>query len=254
MDLVWFLVRMSDLEPERADGHLATNYTHPCTVSRQHGRGLCGRRETCAFVSVWIALFLLGCYHGVNPGMGWLFAVALGLQERKAAAVFRALVPIAAGHVLSVAIVVGIALWAAVLFPHVIVHRVAAAVLLGFGAYRLLRLRHPRWVGMRVGFWGLMLWGFVMSSAHGAGLMLLPFVTANSGGMADMPMGQGRATPALGVLMLGMHTLGYFVAMALVAFVVYAYFGVSFLRSAWLNVDLLWAIALFITGIVALLT
>ena len=209
--------------------------------------------RTCAFVSVWIALFLLGCYHGINPAMGWLFAVALGLQERKTAAVFRALIPIAVGHVLSVALIVGLALWAATVFPHALVHRVAGAVLLAFGAYRLIRLRHPRWVGMRVGFWGLLLWGFLMSSAHGAGLMLLPFVTAVPPGMSDMAA-RVPATAAIGWLMIGDHTLGYFFAMAFVAFVVYAYLGVSFLRTAWLNVDFVWTIALFITGIVALLT
>jgi hypothetical protein len=205
---------------------------------------------------VWVALFFLGCYHGINPGMGWLFAVALGLQERKTSAVFRAVLPIAIGHVISVAIVVGLALWAVGLFPHAVVHRVAAAVLLGFGAYRLLRLRHPRWVGMRVGFWGLAFWGFLMATAHGAGLMLLPFVTAQSAGMMPMPMPMPSVATAaqIGWLMIGMHTLGYLTAMALVAFVVYRYVGVSFLRSAWLNVDFVWAIALFIAGIIALLT
>ncbi len=204
---------------------------------------------------VWVALFLLGCYHGINPGMGWLFAVALGLQERKTSAVFRAVIPIAIGHVISVAIVVGLTLWAAAALPHAVVHRAAAAVLFAFGAYRLLRLRHPRWVGMRVGFWGLALWGFLMASAHGAGLMLLPFVTMQDSGM-NMPVYTAAPGSAAltGCLMIGMHTFGYFAAMASVAFVVYAYVGVSFLRSAWLNVDLVWAVALFVTGIVALLT
>jgi hypothetical protein len=128
-------------------------------------------------------------------------------------------------------------------------------VLLAFGAYRLIRLRHPRWVGMRVGFWGLTLWGFLMSSAHGAGLMLLPFVTASTDGMPGMPIFRTATRAALqGWLMIGVHTLGYLFAMTLVAFFVYAYFGVSFLRSAWLNVDLIWAIALILTGFIALLT
>jgi len=202
---------------------------------------------------VWVALFLLGCYHGINPAMGWLFAVALGLQERKTAAVFRAIIPIAAGHILSVAIVVGLGLWAAALLPHAAVHRAAATVLVGFGAYRLIRLRHPRWVGMRVGYWGLMLWGFLMASAHGAGLMLLPFVTAQQT-MTDMPMHASGVNAIYGWLMISVHTLGYFFAMTLVAFLVYKYVGVSFLRSAWLNVDLIWSIALLLTGIIALLT
>ena len=205
---------------------------------------------------LWIALFFLGCYHGINPGMGWLFAVALGLQERSRAAVLRAVIPIAAGHILSVAIVVGLGLWAATLLPHTAVHRAAAILLLAFGAYRLIRLRHPRWVGMRVGFWGLTLWGFLMATAHGAGLMLLPFVTAQGSGMTGMPMHatvMANAASA-GWLMIGVHTLGYFLTMTFVAVIVYTYFGVSFLRNAWLNVDLIWAIVLCITGLIALLT
>jgi hypothetical protein len=204
---------------------------------------------------VWIALFFLGCYHGINPGMGWLFAVALGLQEHSTTAVFRAIAPIAIGHVLSVAIVVGLGLWAAAEFPHAAVHRAAGVLLLAFGLYRVLRLRHPRWVGMRVGFWGLTLWGFLMASAHGAGLMLLPFVTPRDATMSNMAMPTAaNASLLTGWLMIGVHTLGYLFAMGVVAFVVYKFLGVSFLRSAWLNVDLIWAIALFITGVIALLT
>ena len=183
----------------------------------------------------WTAIFLLGCYHGINPGMGWLFAVALGLQERRIAAVFRAIVPLALGHVASVAIVVLLAVIAAHELPQLALHRATAAILFAFGAYRLIRVRHPRWVGMRVGFWGLTLWGFLMSTAHGAGLMLVPFVTT-----------------VAGWLMVGVHTLGYLVTMSAVAVLVYAKLGVSFLRSAWFNVDIVWAVALIVTGIVAL--
>jgi uncharacterized membrane protein (UPF0136 family) len=202
----------------------------------------------------WLVLFLLGCYHGINPGMGWLFAVALGLQERSTAAVLRAIVPLGIGHVASVAIVVLVAVSAAVEFPHVVVHTVAAAILIAFGAYRLFRTRHPRWVGMRVGFWGLATWGFLMSTAHGAGLMLVPFVTAR-----PMPMRSPMSMPltpafANGWQMIGVHTFGYLVAMTAVALVVYRSVGVSFLRKAWINLDLLWAAVLFATGIIALLT
>lgn len=189
----------------------------------------------------WTALFLLGCYHGLNPGMGWLFAVALGLQERRIAAVLRAIVPLALGHIASVAAIVLLAVVVAVELPRSIVHWVSAGVLLAFGAYRLIRVRHPRWVGMRVGFWGLLLWGFLMSSAHGAGLMLVPFVAAAPSG-----------TPyASGAAMIAVHTLGYLATMTAIALVVYAKVGVSFLRTAWLNVDVIWAIALIVTGIIA---
>jgi hypothetical protein len=207
---------------------------------------------------VWLWLFLLGAYHGVNPGMGWLFAVALGLQERSARAVLRAIVPLTLGHVASVSIVVLLAVLAALTFPHAIVHRAAAGLLLAFGVYRLVRARHPRWVGMRVGFWGLALWGLLMSSAHGAGLMLLPFVTGSRAMLQDaMPMpaaGGIHGAYALGWLMVGVHTLGYVVPMTAVALVIYQKVGVSFLRTAWFNVDLVWAIALLVSGIITLLT
>jgi hypothetical protein len=208
---------------------------------------------------VWLALFLLGCYHGINPGMGWLFAVALGFQERRASAVLRAIVPLALGHLTSVAIVVLIAVAAAGAFPHRIVHDVAAAILLAFGAYRLVRARHPRWVGMRVGFSGLALWGFLMSTAHGAGLMLLPFITANGPSMPSamampMPHALTTSTYAAGWLMVAVHTFGYVLAMTSIALFVYAKVGVRFLRAAWLNVDLFWALALIVTGIIALFT
>ena len=209
----------------------------------------------------WVlpALFLLGCYHGINPGMGWLFAVALGLQEKSTRAVVGAVAPIAIGHVISVAIVVFIALFAALTFPHAIVHRIAAFLLITFGTYRLVRARHPRWVGMRVGFWGLLLWGFLMASAHGAGLMLLPFVTSSSGVPHDEPMSMAMPHPAMhsyagGWVMIAVHTLGYLLTMGAVAVIVYQRFGLSFLRSSWFNVDAVWAIALIITGGIALLT
>ena len=203
----------------------------------------------------WGALFLLGCYHGINPGMGWLFAVALGLQEKSSAAVFRAVIPIALGHVVSVALVVALAVFAAEIFPHAIVHRVAAGVLLAFGAYRLVRSRHPRWVGMRVGFWGLALWGFLMSSAHGAGLMLLPFVTAvHAADSMNMAMPSPPQAAIMGWAMIAVHTVGYCSTMALVAWIVYEKVGVRFLRQAWVNLDLVWAAALLVAGIVSLMT
>jgi hypothetical protein len=208
---------------------------------------------------IWLALFLLGCYHGINPGMGWLFAVALGLQEKSAAAVARAVVPITLGHLVSVAIVVALALSAEVVLPHAVVHRAAAALLLAFGGYKLVRLRHPRWVGMRVGFWGLALWGFLMASAHGAGLMLLPFVTTSARSATPsmaMPMPQIATgpSPLAGVLMVAVHTLGYVVTMLAVALVVYTKLGVGFLRTAWINVDVVWAAALIAAGLIALFT
>jgi hypothetical protein len=192
--------------------------------------------------------------------MGWLFAVGLGFQDRSAAAVVRAIVPLALGHVLSVAIVVLLAMFAAAQLPHRTVHFAAAAVLIGFGAYRLFRARHIRWVGMRVGFWGLTLWGFLMSSAHGAGLMLLPFIMpgrADAASTMAMPMPGVEATHgalAAGWLVVAVHTLGYVVTATAIALIVYMKVGVRFLRTGWVNLDLVWAAALIVTGLIALFT
>ncbi len=122
----------------------------------------------------WLALLGLGAFHGINPGMGWLFAVALGLQEQRRSAVWSALPPIAVGHALSVGLVVALVVVIRASISYEVLRWVAAAVLIGFGIYRLVRTRHPRWVGMRVGFRDLTLWSFLMASAHGAGLMLVP--------------------------------------------------------------------------------
>ena len=207
----------------------------------------------------WLTLFFLGAYHGINPGMGWLFAVALGFQERRMSAVLKAIVPLALGHIVSIALIVLLATVALVALPHRAVHVACAAILLAFGVYRLVRTRHVRWVGMRVGFGGLLLWGFLMSTAHGAGLMLLPFVTATRAVTQPpmhmaMPMPPAHASVAHGLLMVGVHTIGYLLTMTAVALVVYAKIGVQFLRTAWVNVDLIWAIALIITGLIALFT
>jgi hypothetical protein len=190
--------------------------------------------------------------------MGWLFAVGLGFQDRSSTAVLRAIVPLALGHLISVALIVLAAIYAATLFPHRVVHFTAAAVLIGFGVYRLVRARHIRWVGMRVGFWGLTLWGFLMSSAHGAGLMLLPFVTAgraNDGMAMPMPeVPQAHAALLTGWLMVGVHTFGYVLTATAIALLVYTKIGVRFLRTGWVNLDLVWGAALILTGIIALVT
>src|SRR5919206_1235287 len=123
----------------------------------------------------WLTVAALGAYHGVNPAMGWLFAVALGLQERRRAAVLRSLLPIAIGHEASVALVVGLVYVAQIVAAADVLRAVGAVALVAFGIYKLLKPRsHPRWVGMRVSLRDLVVWSFLMSSAHGAGLMLFP--------------------------------------------------------------------------------
>lgn len=199
----------------------------------------------------WVILFLLGCYHGINPGMGWLFAVALGMQEKSSRAVLAAIIPIGIGHAVSIGLVVALAGLAQLHYSHASIKIAAAALLFGFGAYRLIRFRHPRWVGMRVGFWGLALWAFIMAFGHGAGLMLLPIVTSDSA-MPGMTM---PVAPSAGALIgaVAVHTAGYLLVMTAVAFSVYEKFGLTMLRTGWFNLDLVWAVALIITGVVMLL-
>jgi len=210
----------------------------------------------------WLTLFGLGAFHGINPAMGWLFAVGLGLQEQKRAAVLRALPPIVLGHALSIGVIIAAVLLARISVPQLALKIAAAAILFAFGLYRLFRSRHPNWVGMRVGFGDLTLWSFVMASAHGAGLMLVPlFIKTPSQPRA--PHGGAMAlhthathgfefanlsTPALLTSSIAIHTLGYLLVTGLVAIVVYERLGVGILRRAWFNVDVFWMLALMIAG------
>src|SRR5262249_21646669 len=136
----------------------------------------------------WLTLLGLGAYHGINPAMGWLFAVALGMQDRSRRAVMAAIPPIALGHALSIGVVVSLLWLAQRNLPMQAIRYGVAAIIFGFGCYRLVRSRCPTWVGMRVGFRDLTLWSFMMASAHGAGLMLAPIILAGSeeshGGLA----------------------------------------------------------------------
>ena len=205
----------------------------------------------------WTTLFILGAYHGLNPAMGWLFAVALGLQQNDSKAVWKSLLPIAAGHLVAVGLVVALALVAGALLPLSAVRIAVAVLLIGFGVYRLSGKGHPRWGGMKVGSLGLAFWSFLMASAHGAGFMLLPVLLKVSATQA-MHMEHElhvRAMPALGAAWtaITVHTGGYFLAMGAVAWIVYVKFGLSLLRQAWLNVDLIWAVALIATGGLTLL-
>lgn len=211
---------------------------------------------------IWVVLFLLGAYHGLNPAMGWLFAVALGLQEKSGRAVMQSLVPLSAGHLASVAAVVGLAEAVRLTAPVWVVRVTAATVLISFGIYRLLRRRHPRWVGMRVNQRELAMWSFLMSSAHGAGLMLLPFVlTSAQPAMAHSHM---HHMPVSSMTMMsggiaanwwfpvGVHTLGYVLVTASLALVIYYKVGLAVLRRAWFNLDLVWVGALITAGALTL--
>ncbi len=207
----------------------------------------------------WLVLVGLGAFHGINPGMGWLFAVALGLQEKSQRAVRRALLPIALGHAVSIGVVVLVVGLLQAVLPEQVMRYLCAALLGVFGLWRLVRARHPRWVGMRVSFRDLMLWSFLMASAHGAGLMLVPLLLqwpapdASHARLLAALWPQAAATsPALVLAAVSVHTLSLFLVTSAVALLVYEKLGVAFLRHAWFNLDVLWAAALFIAGVMAL--
>ena len=202
----------------------------------------------------WITLIALGAWHGLNPGMGWLFAVSRGLQERSGRAVLGALPPIALGHALAIGAALVIVAIGRASLPLGALRWVTAAVLIGFGASRLFRHRHARWVGMRVGFRDLTLWSFLMATAHGAGLMLVPLFVVD----AARPSCHVDAGVALsGAVDYAAATLAHTAAMlaitAIVALVVYYKLGLALLRRTWFNLDGLWAIALIAAGLFAAL-
>jgi hypothetical protein len=204
----------------------------------------------------WAVLIALGAFHGINPGMGWLFAVALGMQERRRAAVLRALVPLCAGHALAVAFAVGAALAIGFVIPLGRLRWPVAGVLVSLGALRLFRHRHPRWAGMRVSMAGLTMWSFLMATAHGAGIMVVPvFMGMSMSGAGEhahhMPAAGAGAGAAL--FATGLHAVGYLAVTAFVAVLVFEKLGVGILRRAWFNLDLIWSAALVATGTLTLL-
>ena len=216
-----------------------------------------------ATLGPWVALAALGAFHGLNPAMGWLFAVGLGLQNGRRGAVLRALSPIALGHAASIAVVAAAVAAASAVVPARTLGVAGGLAVMAAGVYKLVRgARHPRWVGMRVGFRDLTLWSFLMSSAHGAGLMLVPVLVAPGeppGAPAHahaVPL--AAATAGVGSVLasttavLAVHSGAMLVVMGAVAVAVYDLFGVGFLRRGWINLDVLWATALVAAGALTL--
>jgi hypothetical protein len=214
----------------------------------------------------WIAILLLGVWHGVNPGMGWLFATALGMQEQRGSAVLRALLPLAAGHAIAIAAAVLLALTVGLVLPAAAVQWIVAATLVGLGIARLSSHRHPRYGGMRVNARQLTIWSLLMASAHGAGLMVLPFVLriapghpvaataahARHGAHATGTAALAGTVPPdalAGLTATAVHTVGYLIVTAAIALVVYHKLGLRLLRQIWVNLDLVWGVALIATGI-----
>lgn len=216
-----------------------------------------------ASLGPWLGLAALGVFHGLNPGMGWLFAVALALQRQRPEQLCTATGYIAVGHMLSVAVVLGALALVGAFLPLRWVRIAAGAILLGFGLFRLaLYYRHPRWVGMNVGGRDLIAWSFLMATAHGAGLMLAPVVLSLTGpdaaaGLAgDLGEHGGFLSlsdaPVWWLVGLLMHTVVMLATMLAIAAIVYYRVGLAFLRRGWINLDLLWAGSLVAAGVITL--
>ncbi|MGX4654029.1 hypothetical protein ACWCHM_10060 [Micromonospora sp. SCSIO 07396] len=200
-----------------------------------------------------LAVAALGAFHGLNPAMGWLLAVARGLQERRRAALLAALPPVAAGHLASVAVVAALVCATRSVTASTALTVTGGAVLVGFGLWRLLSRRHFRWAGIRMSTAQVAGWSFLMSSAHGAGLMLLPVLLADppAGGHAGH-LGAAPAGALTGLAAAGAHTVAMLAVASAVALLVYEVLGVGVLRRAWFNVDRLWAGVLVAAGVVTL--
>jgi hypothetical protein len=201
----------------------------------------------------WAGLLALGAFHGVNPGMGWLFAVALGMQERRRAAVYRAMLPLALGHALAIAAAIAVAVTMGAVLPSGALRWLVAGALMVLGTSRFFRHAHPRWVGMQVGMKDLTVWSFLMASAHGAGLMVLPLVLDAAVDPHCAVHGVSRSAPSSALWATFVHSVGYLAVSAGVALLVFEKLGVGLLRKAWLNLDLVWAVALVVTSVVTAL-
>jgi hypothetical protein len=203
------------------------------------------------------ALLLLGAAHGLNPGMGWLFAVALGLQERRRGALWGALPPLAAGHAGAILAALAAAALLGTALPITLVEWIVGVMLIALGGMRSLRHRHPRG-GMRVGPRDLALWSLAMATAHGAGLMVLPLVLAapvssHAAHLDGVAMAGVMGTGGMSAWSAtALHSAGYLAATMLAAVVVYEKLGVGVLRRVWVNVDLVWGVALVVTGVLTL--
>lgn len=224
----------------------------------------------------WISLAFLGAFHGLNPAMGWLFAVALGFQEKRLRAVVNALGPIALGHGLAIAMIAVPFGLLGLVIPQDPLLVIIGLVLLGFAGYKIAtRFRHPRWVGMRVKPHELLLWSFLMATAHGAGLMIVPVLAGMRGdavpsalagsehaehtaGMMHMeetaPHQVSAGGDAFGsaVAAVMLHSAAMLAVTGLIAIIVFRKVGVEVLRRAWINLDLIWVGAFVVTGAVTL--
>jgi hypothetical protein len=210
-------------------------------------------------VGLWLAIVASGLYHGVNPGMGWPLAVSAGLMGRGRREVVTAMVPLAAGHLVSMLVILlPFALMTALLDWQREIRIGASVAVIAFGVFRLVNRRHPRALA-RIRPTQLALWSFTIATAHGAGLMLLPIYLGlcsieefdKAHQASAILMAQNSATAIIVSLV---HTIAMVVAGGVFALLVYGWLGLKFLSRSWFNLDLVWALSLILIGAFGLLT
>jgi hypothetical protein len=208
--------------------------------------------------SLWLAVLASGFYHGINPAMGWPLAVSNGLMQRRARALFAALVYLAAGHVLAMfAVMMPFAVLAMLLAWQRQIQVGAGVLVIGFGVFLLIRRRHPR-VLARIPPSRLALWSFAVAIAHGAGLMLVPIYLGLCRSY-ELDRGHQAAQALIGanlgmaLLVSGVHAGAMLVVGGLLACLVYRYLGLKFVSRSWFNLDAVWASSLILVGLLSLL-
>ena len=203
----------------------------------------------------WLAVAALGTFHGLNPAMGWLFAVALGLYRRSRRVVLLSLVPIALGHALAAGSMLMAGLSLGMVIDHTVLNRVCGTLLIGWATWHALRGHRMRpLVGMQTGFAGLTVWSFVVAGSHGAGLMLIPALMPICSALPNA-MGasaSGGSTATLAAAALCVHRAAMLLTTGVIALAVFDHFGVAGLRTKWLNFDLLWSGTLATCGVIQL--
>jgi len=205
---------------------------------------------------LWLAVVLSGLYHGVNPGMGWPLAVSAALMGDGRRDLFRALGPLAGGHLLAMAVILlPFAMMTALIEWQREIRLGTALLLIGFGLFLMIYRRHPRFIS-RIRPTQLAFWSFAVATTHGAGMMLVPIylgicgtMDLDAGHQAASTLMTGNITTAIVVALV--HTAAMIVTGGTIAFIIHAWLGLKFLSRTWLNLDLAWAASLILVGLIA---
>jgi hypothetical protein len=192
----------------------------------------------------------LGAFHGINPAMGWLFAVALGLHRQSRRGMWLSFIPITAGHALSIVAVVVAVVTLGLVIDRGLLELIAGGVLLGWAVYyAICGHRHRVHVGMTAGLVGLGAWSFLMGTGHGAGLMLVPVIIPLCASASPGTEFMAAGSLPISLAAVAVHTGAMLAVAAAVACLVYEWIGLAVLRRGWINFDRIWIAVLAVAGL-----